>query len=65
MGGVVGVTRPLPKESPAVHEEWELETKYSSCQRLERADPNCALMSSQRVLVGGLVSWLPPRGPTC
>ena len=34
MGGEVGVTRPLPKESPAVHEEWELETKYSSCQRL-------------------------------
>lgn len=65
MGGEVGVTRPLPKESPAVHKKWELETKYPACQRLERADPSCAKMSSQRVLVGGLVSWLSPRGPTC
>lgn len=65
MGSEVGVTRPLPQESPAVHEEWELETKYPACPGLESAVPSCALMSSQRVLIGGPVSWLPPQGPTC
>ena len=65
MGGEVGVTRPLPQRSPAVHEEWELETKYPACQGLESAVPSCALTSSQRALEGGLVSWLPPQGPAC
>ena len=53
MGSEVGVTRPLPQESPAVHEEWELETKYPACPGLESAVPSCALMSSQRVLIRG------------
>ena len=65
MGGEVGMTRPLPQGSPEVHEEWELETKYPACQGLESAVPSCALTSSQRALVGGVVSWLPPQGPAC
>lgn len=55
MGSEVGVTRPLPEESPAVHEERELETKHPACQGLESAVPSCTLMSSQRVLIGGPV----------